>query len=45
MIRRLQMSTSVFFKYFKAELEGSEQMFINQKTLLLLKKETKRMSL
>jgi len=45
MMRRFQMFTSVSFRYFKAEWEASEYMFINQKISPLLKNEARRMSL
>ena len=43
--KRFQMLTSVFLRYFKAKWEESEYMFIKKKKLLLIEKDTKRMSL
>jgi len=43
--RKSQMFTSVSLRYFKVEWEKSEYTFINQKMLLLLKNETKRIFL
>ena len=39
------MLTSTSFRCFKVEWDVSEYMFISQKSSLLLKKETRRMSL
>ena len=43
--KRLQMSTSVSLRYFKAECEKSEYTFINQKHLPLLKNKINKISL
>ena len=43
--RRLRMFTLVSLRYFKVVWEESEYTFINQKMLLLLKNETKIISL
>ena len=44
-IRRLQTFASVSLRYFKTKWKESEQIFIIQKMLLLLKNETRRISL
>jgi len=43
--KRLQMLISVSLRYFIAEWEESEYTFMIQKSLLLMKKEARRMSL
>ena len=44
-IRRFQIFIPVSLRYFKAEWEASEYMFINQKISPLLKNEARRISL